>query len=601
MKHSSLLLLLACLISSCVNQKEADLSSKGHPRIILQSAPVDHRNSRHPYLGEMQSLLLETADSILTLESPERIIKGRRLLGVSRSYLKRISYLAYAWHLTGEDKYIEKAEALMLKAASFSDWNPSHYLDVAEMTTALAIGYDWLYNELKEESKLVIKKAIVNSGLKPSIRKYYGWIDNTNNWNQVCNTGMALGAWAVYEDHPEMADSIIARTAQNILIPQEEYNPDGVYPEGASYWDYGTGYNVLFNAAWESIVGENCVTTTGFDESAMYYLHVVGPQGNFNFSDGGQFLNLSPAIFWYAMKSANNSLLYNQLPILEKLIKRETRISARGSDNRLLPFLLLWMENLLAEFRQLPSELSWTGEGPNPVSMHRTAWTEDAVFIGIKGGSPSLSHAHMDIGSFVMDAKGVRWAIDLGSHDYHSLESQGIDLWNKQQDGQRWEIFRYSNHGHSTLVVDDQPQLVDEQARIIHSFSTKDRTGAQVDMTPVYAQSLETAIRTIAIEKASLVRIKDSLANNSHASSIRWAMVTVDSMEMLSANKARLHHKGASLIFEVHQPEQARINTWSTKPWHDWESDNPETMLIGFEFNLAESQSMNCDVSLLPE
>ena len=31
----------------------------------------------------------------------------------------------------------------MLTAARFEDWNPSHFLDVAEMTFALAIGYDW--------------------------------------------------------------------------------------------------------------------------------------------------------------------------------------------------------------------------------------------------------------------------------------------------------------------------------------------------------------------------------------------------------------------------------------------------------------------------
>jgi hypothetical protein len=36
----------------------------------------------------------------------------------------------------------------MLAAAAFSDWNPSHFLDVAEMTAALAIGYDWLYEEV---------------------------------------------------------------------------------------------------------------------------------------------------------------------------------------------------------------------------------------------------------------------------------------------------------------------------------------------------------------------------------------------------------------------------------------------------------------------
>jgi len=35
-----------------------------------------------------------------------------------------------------------------LAAARFGDWNPKHFLDVAEMTFALAIWYDWLFDQL---------------------------------------------------------------------------------------------------------------------------------------------------------------------------------------------------------------------------------------------------------------------------------------------------------------------------------------------------------------------------------------------------------------------------------------------------------------------
>ena len=41
----------------------------------------------------------------------------------------------------------ERLEEEMLAAAGFSDWNPGSFLDVAEMTTALAIGYDWLHDD----------------------------------------------------------------------------------------------------------------------------------------------------------------------------------------------------------------------------------------------------------------------------------------------------------------------------------------------------------------------------------------------------------------------------------------------------------------------
>ena len=49
------------------------------------------------------------------------------------------------------------------------------------------------------------------------------------------------------------------------------------------------------------------------------------------------------------------------------------------------------------------------------------AFTPDASFLGVKGGMPKYNHGHMDVGSFVFDADGVRWAEDLGSQNYHSI------------------------------------------------------------------------------------------------------------------------------------------------------------------------------------
>ena len=84
---------------------------------------------------------------MLGLPVNERVV-GTAFAGNLRENLRRILFLGFAYRMTGEKRYSDRAEAEMLKAASFSDWNPSHFLDVAEMTAALAIGYDWLYPKL---------------------------------------------------------------------------------------------------------------------------------------------------------------------------------------------------------------------------------------------------------------------------------------------------------------------------------------------------------------------------------------------------------------------------------------------------------------------
>ena len=86
------------------------------------------------------------------------------------------------------------------------------------------------------------------------------------------------------------------------------------------------------------------------------------------------------------------------------------------------------------------------------VALIRTGWDKgEGFYVGIKGGTASANHAHMDAGSFVFEAQGVRWAQDLGMQEYYSLEKEGVRLRNGDQDGQRWDVFRYNNFVHNTF------------------------------------------------------------------------------------------------------------------------------------------------------
>ena len=155
---------------------------------------------------DIHQSLVDEAGEIVKLPLNERIKTGRRLLSVSRENLRRIFILSYAYRMTGKSEFLKRAESEMLKAASFSDWNPSHFLDVGEMTMALAIGYDWLYPQLSEQTKREIENAIVEKGLKPSFDERYNWFVNAvHNWSQVCHAGVTYGALAIWEKEPELA------------------------------------------------------------------------------------------------------------------------------------------------------------------------------------------------------------------------------------------------------------------------------------------------------------------------------------------------------------------------------------------------------------
>jgi hypothetical protein len=581
--------------------------NKVHPRIIfLESAEqvLKEKLLTDDYLKVLNNLIINASDDMLKLNPVVYEKTGRRLLSVSRTCLKRVIYLSYSYRITGDRKYLVRAEKEMLAASSFADWNPDHFLDVAEMTLALSIGYDWLYDVLLPEIREKLEEAIINKGLLPSkIDKYNGWLEVIHNWNQVCNAGMSFGAWAVYEKDTTLANEIIRRAVESTKLPMRVYEPDGAYPEGSMYWTYGTSFHALFIDAFENIPGNTQALDIkpGFLNSGEYFLHVYGPNGSFNYADSRTGNSLSPAIFWYAAKLNNSNLLFHQKDLLDKINSGDLKISALGSSDRLLPLALIWLARCQNTEIKLPVAKSWSGGGLNPISMHRTSWNADAIFIGIKGGSPTVNHGHMDVGSFVMDANGVRWALDLGAHDYHTLEKNGINLWDKAQDGERWEILRYNNLAHNTLVINNKLQNVEGEGLIVrNSFEDKNQFTI-VDISEVYENQLNSAIRGISIMNNSYVKIQDEIRNIRKPGHLRWAMLTIDSIKILNDRTAWIIKDNKRLKFQILNPKQTRIKTYSTRPSLEYEDENPGTVMIGFDYDMKPDEAIICTILLIPE
>src|SRR5690554_6318242 len=165
MKGSLLVLLLIMPWMVFAQQSTKDLGEMAHPRIMLfqeDEAAISQMIQTDGHWEKMHQAIITASDEIISLPPVERIQIGRRLLDKSREALRRIFHLSYAYRMTGEEKYLNRAEKELLAVSNFSDWNPSHFLDVAEMTMAVAIGYDWLFEHLSEDSRKTIREAIVD-------------------------------------------------------------------------------------------------------------------------------------------------------------------------------------------------------------------------------------------------------------------------------------------------------------------------------------------------------------------------------------------------------------------------------------------------------
>lgn len=600
---STLLVLLFCLFASAQHDSvSASTQLPAHPRIlwlkgeeknILQTVRTDAT------WRKIHESIMAECDALTGAPELKRELEGRRLLGVSREGLRRIFFLSYAWRMTGDKKYLQRGEKEMLAICGFSDWNPSHFLDVAEMTMGVAIGYDWLFDGLPEASRTTIREAILQKGLQPSLLgRNNGWLRASHNWNQVCNAGMLYGSLAIYENEPALSREIINRGLRSIVLPMEDYRPDGAYPEGYGYWGYGTSFNVLFISAVEKAFGTDFGLTglPGFLKTADYLEHVTGTTGNaFNYSDAGNGGGLQPAMFWFAAKRKEPSLLWVERGRLER------EAPGRHIRNRLLPAIMLWGNGVRMKDISAPQQLFWTGNGKSPVALMRTSWTDDkGIYLGLKAGSASVNHAHMDAGSFILEADGVRWGIDLGMQDYNSLESKGVRIWDKGQYAQRWEVYRYNNYAHSTLTINDSLQRVTGNAPITKHSASPALMHAVCDLSEVYKGELLKAGRGVAIVDQSYVVVRDEVEAPQKATTLRWTLVTPADVNITGDNTAELSKNGRKLGLRVETPLKVQMKSSPAVSKNAYDAANPGVTLTGFEVTLPPGYRGSITVLLVP-
>jgi hypothetical protein len=165
-----------------------------------------------------------------------------------------LTTLSLAYGFLRNPVHLERLEKELVAVCSFTDWNPSHFLDVAEMACGVALAVDWTGEWLSPEVDSLARNALIEKALKPGMENSPNnwWIRTDNNWNLVCHGGLSIAALAVYEDVPELAADILQQAVEHIPLALEPYAPDGIYPEGTSYWTYATTYLTASISAYES-------------------------------------------------------------------------------------------------------------------------------------------------------------------------------------------------------------------------------------------------------------------------------------------------------------------------------------------------------------
>jgi len=468
-------------------------------------------------------------------------------------------------------------------------------LDVAGMRMGVGIGYDWLFDKLSESTREKIRKAIIEKAFTPAgNEKYTSFYKASNNWNQVCNAGLVLGALAIYDEEPEISKGIIEKSVKSIPLAMQSYGPDGAYPEGYSYWGYGTGFQVTMMTALESALGTDYKLSEdkGFMNTPYYMLMMLAPSGLcYNFGDSGSKPPFQPAMFWFSAKLNDTSILFHEQKTLAKL--------AKGNIGGLLPNILIFSKDVKSETTKVPNTNFYSSKGTKPIFIYRSGWNDkNDAYLGVVGGRANASHGHMDAGSFVYEKNGVRWALELGLQSYITLESKGVDLWNNKQKGQRWDVFRLGNTGHSTLTSNGENRLVAGEAKMINTFQTTDDKGAELDLSPIFANSVQQVIRKVYLDGKNDLHVNDKIKTKEIEAKIAWQMIAPKEAKIISQNQIEITKDGQKMILTVESPATITMKIWSTEPTNTYDQDNPGTVRVGFETTILANSATELAVKV---
>lgn len=506
-----------------------------HPRLILPNSELPRIEALardHPLAHRLFESLQREAEKIQNAPPLDYKFAGKRVLD-------RVLTLALLYRISLNPAFLERTVKELRASALFPNWNPQHFPDVAEMSCAFGVAFDWLYPALGETERDWIGQALVEKAIEPALAAYKEpapWVTGNSDWNLVCNCGLAIGALAVAEREPDRARRLFSNAIEALPHGLSAFSPDGGWEEGPAYWNYSTRYVVSLLASLESALDNDLQlsATHGLDRTGRFRIYTTGPTNKtFNFADASEDPGAAPEMFWLARRFDQPVYAWNEQVESERI-------------NRADPMDLVWFY----KDAKNPAAADWPTDAlfmGAQVACLRTSWEDPAaIFLGVKGGDNKAPHSHLDLGSFVLDGGGVRWAFDPGPEDYSSPQSSGA---------RRLPSFKTGTEEHNTIVIDGENQDRKAEARITRHEFGPDLSWVQIDLSRAYPAKLKQFQRRIGIAQKQGVLIADTLTADQPVDAV-WGMLTQADVTV-TGQIAQLTKNDWILECEIRSPHHA--------------------------------------------
>ena len=526
-----------------------------HPFILANKVNFDavrnevKNNSFSPYTNNLYLSAIANADALLDTEIYpvlEYVLDEEdSILPISREIINRMIILGYAWQISGDTKYAERAWTELENVCSYDDWCNSHFLATAEMALAVSIGYDWFFDYLNDEQKALLAEKTWKYAIESALNDNHWFTWSKNNWNSICYSGIGIACMTFADNNPEKAAEFLAMCYENMPIAFENFTPDGVYAEGPGYCQSGMNSIVYFIATSRNFFGTDFGMSeiAGFKELGYFPVYITTPTGMFNFGDNKAEQCYTPVLHWYASEYASPLLsAYQMTDVPSEFVADTSDNTERNGSGKEYALSSLWYnrEYSQSDFSNEPLFSYLKSDVGQPLVLMRSAYLDkNAAFAGIKGGYNFINHGDLDIGTFVFDAMGERWAEELGPGSYDAP-----NYFLNTPAGGRWKNYCKRAEGQNTLVINPDATLDDQYVLAECDFVSHEETEgggkALLDMTDAYRMNGASKVtREFELYNSSCLKITDKV-KCIVPSEIYWFMHTKADIEITDNGKTAI-------------------------------------------------------------
>lgn len=492
------------------------------------------------------------------LETPEltRIFgeqTGRVTPGSKALY--RVVQLGALHHLDQDPRWLDRGvrEVVALcDPTSFADWYPAQPHVTTDFLIATCIGYDWLHTGFNKQQIDKIKEYILNQGIAPlvahleKIEADKAKADLPPGVEEFgAASALIIGALCIADEDAATAKKAVGVAAKIFGKGMTRFAPSGVWPDGPDEGERILDYAILVIQSLKACSGGDLGFSAleGFVRAGDARVHLTNPAGQiFNYGDSEGAVLYAPWVgSWLAGAHGN--------PGLPAVVAGPVQ----GPDSAFLGLSgFLLYHNPHAAGTGTASGLDAAFPGAEVATL-RSAWNDrNALYVGLKGGDTANLHSQLDLGTFILDAGGQRWGIELG------MESdRAPGMANPADRARRYGNYPQGSKGQNIIVTKAENQPLEAKAALAGFVTTPERGAAIVDLKDPYNKEAKSYLRGAMVVRGAqnYAVIQDDISLKG-SQTLTWQMHTRATVA-IDGKKATLTQGNQTLTAVILSPDNA--------------------------------------------